>query len=68
MTTISVSLDDATYARLKAVADAEGMSIESLLATAAVEHAERTSEVVEARQMAERHLARYPELFKRLAE
>ena len=68
MTTISVSLDDETYARLKAVAEAEGTSVENLLAAAAAERADRTSEVAEARRMAEQHLVRYPNLFKRLAE
>lgn len=68
MTTISVSLDDETYARLKAVAEAEGVSVESLLASVAAERADRTGEVAEARRMAEQHLVRYPDLFKRLAE
>ena len=68
MTTISVSLDDETYARLKAVADAEGKSVEELVVESAVALAVNADDELSARVMATRHLRRYPLLFERLGE
>jgi hypothetical protein len=67
MTTLRITVDDDTHATLVALAKARGITVEELLIAAAETEA-RAAATAEARGMAEQHLARYPELFKRLAE
>jgi len=67
VTTLKITVDDDTHALLVALAKARGITVEQLLIAAAETEA-RAAEAAEAREMAEQHLARYPELFKRLAE
>jgi post-segregation antitoxin (ccd killing protein) len=64
---LKITVDDDTHATLVALAKARGITVEQLLIAAAEAEA-RAAEATEAREMAEQHLARYPELFKRLAE
>lgn len=68
MTTLTVELEDSTYERLRAQAEAEQVSIPSKVAQLVTAAIERESEVADAVEMARSHLQRYPVLFKRLAE
>lgn len=66
MTTISVSLDDETYARLKAAADAEGLAVEDL-AAGTLRNQYRSAEVsAEVNAIIERQVETYRPVFRRL--
>lgn len=68
MTTISVSLDDETFARLKAAAEAEGVPVESL-ASRALQTQYKPSEVSdEVRGIIERQIEAYRPVYRRLAQ
>ena len=68
MTTISVSLDDETYARLKAAADAEGIAIEELAAGALRTQYRPGAVSTEVAGIIERQIETYRPVFHRLAQ
>ena len=68
MTTISVSLDDETYARLKAVAEAEGVSVEDLVAGSVTSQYCPSAVSSEVRALIDRQLESYRPVFRRLAQ
>ncbi|HKS92114.1 MAG TPA: hypothetical protein VJQ83_09320 [Tepidiformaceae bacterium] len=68
MTTLTIELEDSAYERLREQAEAEHVTVPSMVAQLLVARVDRESEVAEAVEMARAHLKRYPVLFKRLAE
>lgn len=68
MVTISVSLDDETYARLKAVAEAEGVSVEDLVAGSVTSQYCPSAVSSEVRALIDRQLESYRPVFRRLAQ
>jgi hypothetical protein len=71
MITLTITLDDDVFSRLQARAQEAGVSSEELaaafVATETCGDADG-EEADEYRAMAERHLARFPTVFRRLAE
>jgi hypothetical protein len=70
MATITITLDDDTFSRLEQRAHEAGVSAEELAAAlVATETCETGAEEAEEyREMARRHLERFPTAFRRLAE
>ena len=68
MTTISVSLDDETYARLKAAAEAEGIAVEELAADAVRSQYRPAAISTEVAGIIERQIEQYRDVFHRLAQ
>lgn len=64
MATLTITINEETHGRLVELARERGTSVEELVAEAARQAVVKA----EARAAAERHLAHYPEMFKRLAE
>ncbi|MBI5948818.1 MAG: hypothetical protein HY875_11835 [Chloroflexi bacterium] len=67
MPRVSVEIDAATLHRLLQEAEARDVTVETLLAEVAAEHAGR-ADPSRAPAMARAHLQRFPELFPKLAE
>jgi macrodomain Ter protein organizer (MatP/YcbG family) len=68
MTTVTVDLDDAVYARLAAEARKQKTTVADVLAALARSRAQAGVPSEQAADMARAHLAQYPELFRKLAE
>lgn len=66
MTTVQVELDDETYRLLEEQARAQGTTVPELLSSIAL--VQSRGDLSEVRLMARRHLERYAEVFRRLAE
>ena len=68
MVRVTIEIDDSTYRALEAGARSENLSIEELLSAWAAARLRQADEELEARDAARRHLERYPDLFRRLAD
>jgi len=69
MATVTLELDDDVYKKLQSQAEAAGVSVFNYVAEMISERAGGyENEAHEAAEFARAHLARYPLLFKRLAE